>query len=65
MLYPVGSRIDLRELNSTQHKAEEPVRHSYETYQSGTKISFLKMVRGLTVMDIIEPPIALRVAVGA
>lgn len=68
MLYTVGERIDLTHLNSPQQQAERQVARRvidrHDRYVSGTKISFLKMAKSLVVMDIVEPPIALHVAVG-
>lgn len=59
MLYAVGSKIDLREI---QPETDEPVHESYDQYMPGTKISFLKMVQGMTILNVNEPPLSLRVA---
>lgn len=68
MLYTVGDRIDLTHLNSPQQQAERQVAKRvidrHDRYVDGTKISFLKMAKNLIVLDIVEPPIALHVAVG-
>lgn len=67
MTYDVGTRIDLRYLNSGIQGAEfEPdvkPRKADRLYESGTHFAFLKMKAGLIVTSITEPAIALRVAV--
>lgn len=64
MLYPVGSKIDLRELNeSFDPAAIEPPENDYDTYIPGTKISFMTMARGMIVTNVNEPPLRLSVAV--
>lgn len=65
MSYDVGTHIDLSHMNdrtesSFQHALSEP-----KQYEVGTVFSFLKMAKGMIVVNITEPPIALRVAVGA
>ena len=65
MLYAVGTRIDLSHMNPPRDEPKKRVSYGYAKYVDGTKIRFLRMAKNLTVLDITEPPIALRVAVGA
>lgn len=64
MLYTVGSKIDLRELNeSFDPAAIDPPENDYDTYIPGTKISFMTMAKGLILTNVDEPSMRLSVAV--
>lgn len=65
MTYKVGTKIDLSELNDAPTVRRSVARDDYDLFETGTKISFLRMACGMVVMNITEPPIALRVALRA
>jgi hypothetical protein len=63
MLYAVGSRINLKDSSlDDAHITSEPVRDVHDKYESGTKISFLKMAQGMILMSVNEPPMCLSIA---
>lgn len=63
MNYIVGTRIDLSYLNpgGAKKPAERVSEVSY-AYESGTRISFLKMAKGLFVLDVVEPPMMISIS---
>jgi hypothetical protein len=68
MTYDVGTHIDLSHLNGTHQAAEvlQP-RQQKESrlYDTGTRILFIKMVEGLTVLKITPTTIAYLQPAGA
>lgn len=66
MNYIVGTRIDLSHLNpGGAKKPAERVSEVSHAYESGTRISFLKMAKGLFVLDVVEPPALISISVAA
>lgn len=68
MTYDVGTHIDLSHLNGARQLAEavrqRPEKES-RLYDTGTKILFIKMVEGLTVLKITPNTIAYLQPAGA
>lgn len=68
MTYDVGTHIDLSHLNGPQQAAEvlQPRQQKgARLYETGTKILFIKMVEGMTVLKITPTTIAYLQPAGA